>query len=275
MHRILIVFLAGLISLSAVGSFGALPAPDRAVAAVHDDHDDDDDKGEDHNGHDDDDDSGRGRGRGGDDDDGTPSPAAQTGAATGTLEVHMAGEQFQPSTLTIQAGQTVTFINDDDDEHTATGTDFDTGEMNPGESVTVTFDQPGTFTFICQFHADMQAEIVVLAAGDATPQATPEASPAADAGPASATQTVEIEIQNFEFSPATLTVPPGTTVVWTNTSPTPHTVTGDFADSGIMETDGTFEWTFTDPGTYAYICALHPAMEAQIIVDPNAPPVGG
>jgi plastocyanin len=216
MRRFLIVLLVGLLSFGAIGSFGALPMPDRTLAAAHDDHDDDKDKADDHSGHDDhddDDDSerGRGRGRGGDEDDGTP-PAAQTSDATGTLEVHTAGEQFQPATLTIQAGQTVTFINDDDDEHTATGTDFDTGEMERGESVTVTFNEPGTFTYICQFHSDMQAEIVVLPAGDATPGASPEASPAAtpaaDAGSTSATQTVAIEIQNFEFSPATLTVPP-------------------------------------------------------------------
>jgi plastocyanin len=268
MRRILIILLVGLLSLGAIVVFGALPATDQTLAASHDDHDGDD--GEDSSGHGgghDDSDHDRD-----DDDDGTKTPAAQTSAAPGTLEVHTAGEQFTPSTLTIQVGQSVTFINDDDDEHTATGTDFDTGKMNEGDSVTVTFNEPGTFTYICQFHADMQADIMVLPAGDATPQASPAASPLAS--PAAGEQ-AGIEVQNFQFSPATLTVPPGTTVVWTNTSPTPHTVTGDFADSGILNSGDTFEWTFTDPGSYDYLCSLHPDMQATIIVDPNAPPVGG
>jgi len=270
MRRLLVVLLVGLLALGATGTLTLQISTQRTSAALHDDHDDDD-----HGEHDDDrdDDSGRGRGRGrGGDDDATRIPAAHTRVATDTHEVHTSGERFQPATLTIRAGESVTFINDDDDEHTATGADFDTGEMNPGDAVTVAFDRPGTFTYICQFHADMQGEIIVLPVDGATPAASPAPSPIASP-PASAEQ-VEVEIVNFAFTPASLTIRPGTTVVWTSTSPTPHTVTGDFADSGILESGDTFAWTFTDPGTFDYVCALHPDMQATIVVDPEAPPAG-
>ena len=270
MRRIVLLLLIGLLSLGVAGIAGARMATDPDPVAVRGGDDDDKDATDDRGGRGRDDDAEDDHGGRDDDDDrATTSPA--TTSAPGAREVRTAGERFSPATLTIRAGESVTFVNDDDDEHTATGTDFDTGEMERGESVTIRFDVPGTYVYICQFHADMQAEIVVLSA-DGTPAASPEASPAASpvASPASA-ERIDVEILNFEFSPATLTVKPGTTVVWTNTSPTPHTVTGDFADSGILQSGDTFEWTFTDAGTYDYICNLHPDMQAQIVVDPNAP----
>ncbi len=77
----------------------------------------------------------------------------------------------------------------------------------------------------------------------------------------------------YAFSPATLTIKVGTTVVWKNTTSAPHTVTSDDGksfDSGvnnpIAPQSGTFSFTFTQPGTYAYHCSFHPYMKATIIV---------
>ena len=94
------------------------------------------------------------------------------------------------------------------------------------------------------------------------------------AAPAAALRaTVRVAIQNFAFSPATLTVSPGTTVVWTNKDSASHTVTSDtgaWADSGNMPTDKTFSFTFTKPGTYAYHCAYHANMIASVTVTGSA-----
>lgn len=208
------------------------------------------------------------------DDDTTPS-SVQGGAQTGTLEVRMAGEAFAPATLEIAAGQTVTFINDDDDEHTATGSGFDTGTLEPGQTATITFDKAGSFRFVCRFHSHMQGEIVVTDASGGTPSSTPDATPGAGT-PAASANRVEVSIADFQFNQASMTVAPGTTVVWTNTGAAPHTVTGDFGDSGILDPGQTFEFTFNDAGTFAYICNVHPSMTGEIIVDPNAPtPSGG
>jgi plastocyanin len=91
--------------------------------------------------------------------------------------------------------------------------------------------------------------------------------------PASATRLANVEgpqvtIDNFSFSPATLTVPRGTTVTWTNQDDMVHTVTAAdraFSSTGL-EAGDTYAHTFTAPGTYTYFCALHPRMTATVIV---------
>ena len=77
-----------------------------------------------------------------------------------------------------------------------------------------------------------------------------------------------VEITNYEFLPAALTVPAGTTVTWTNRDDEPHTVTSSenvFASPGL-DADETFSYTFSTPGTYTYYCKLHPHMTGTIIV---------
>jgi hypothetical protein len=70
---------------------------------------------------------------------------------------------FDPKTLTVQAGQAIRFTNSGKIAHTATQSQaaFDTGFLKNGESATLTFDTPGTFTFFCQPHPWMQGTIVV------------------------------------------------------------------------------------------------------------------
>ena len=78
---------------------------------------------------------------------------------------------------------------------------------------------------------------------------------------------------SFAFSPAKLTIKAGTTVTWKNTTAVGHTVTSDDGksfDSGtsnpIIAQSGTFSFTFSTAGTFAYHCAIHPFMKATIIV---------
>ncbi len=78
----------------------------------------------------------------------------------------------------------------------------------------------------------------------------------------------QISIQNFEFSPATVDVPAGSTVTWTNNDGELHTVTSSenvFASPGL-DADETFSYTFSTPGTYTYYCKLHPHMTGTIVV---------
>jgi plastocyanin len=77
----------------------------------------------------------------------------------------------------------------------------------------------------------------------------------------------------FAFSPTTLTIKAGTTVVWKNVTSVAHTVTSDDGksfDSGtsnpIAPQGGTYSFKFATPGTYAYHCTFHPFMKATIIV---------
>ncbi len=104
-------------------------------------------------------------------------------------------------------------------------------------------------------------------AAPATATATPEQAAAAGATPAGGQQ-VKVEVFNFGFRPAEITISPGTTVVWINTSPTTHTVTDKERrwDSGFLEAGQRYQMTFDTPGEYAYWCLLHPNMEGKVIV---------
>ena len=78
----------------------------------------------------------------------------------------------------------------------------------------------------------------------------------------------QVRIEEFHFTPATLTVPVGTTVTWTNNDGTLHTVTSAtkvFTSAGLDD-GGAFSYTFTSPGTYSYFCKLHPHMTGTIVV---------
>ncbi len=78
----------------------------------------------------------------------------------------------------------------------------------------------------------------------------------------------EVKIDNFSFGPATLTVPVGTTVRWTNRDDIPHTVVSDdkVFKSKVLDTDEKFSFTFTKPGTYTYFCSVHPKMTGKVVV---------
>lgn len=112
--------------------------------------------------------------------------------------------------------------------------------------------------------------------GGTTPTAGTTSTPAATATQSGNTQTVMIITDSsgsFAFSPASLTIKAGTTVTWKNTTAAPHTVTSDDGksfDSGsanpIAPQSGTFSFTFSTAGTFAYHCAIHPFMKATIVV---------
>lgn len=79
---------------------------------------------------------------------------------------------------------------------------------------------------------------------------------------------VEVKIDNFSFAPATITVPVGTTVRWTNRDDIPHTVVSDDGkfQSKTLDTDDQYSYTFTKAGTYGYYCSIHPKMTGKVVV---------
>lgn len=77
-----------------------------------------------------------------------------------------------------------------------------------------------------------------------------------------------IEMRGFMFSPTQLTVPAGTRVTWKNKDPEPHTIAsvdGKFR-SGALDEGDSFSFTFDAPGTYRYVCSIHPQMVGTIVV---------
>jgi 3',5'-cyclic-AMP phosphodiesterase len=78
----------------------------------------------------------------------------------------------------------------------------------------------------------------------------------------------EVVLDNFSFSPATASVPVGTTVRWTNHDDVPHTVvsTEQKFKSPVLDTDEQFSHRFEAPGAYSYFCSIHPKMTGRIVV---------
>jgi plastocyanin len=192
----------------------------------------------------------------------------------------MAGERFSPSTLTIAAGGRVTFLNDDDREHTATATAgaFDTGVLAEGGSAAESFPTAGTFAYLCAIHPEMTGTVTVRAtvgtgppapASTPPPVATPRPSPTPvpDLHGASS-QITDASIADFAFEPSGLEIRAGDTIRWRNDGAAPHTVTAEDGtfDSGLVPTGATFERRFDEVGSYAFVCSFHPAMTGTVRV---------
>jgi len=78
---------------------------------------------------------------------------------------------------------------------------------------------------------------------------------------------VMVQIKSFAYNPATITVPKGTTVIWTQLdSGVQHTVTSSDFDSGNLNAGDTFKWTFNKVGTFSYSCLNHLNMIGTVVV---------
>lgn len=107
---------------------------------------------------------------------------------------------------------------------------------------------------VCAFAAACMASLAII---------TPVAAPAA-------TSSAAVDIENFTFNPAELTVHVGSKVTFTNGDDIPHQVVandGSFR-SKALDSGDSFAMAFAKPGTYAYFCGLHPHMQGKVIVVP-------
>ena len=143
---------------------------------------------------------------------------------------------------------------DDDDD-----TELETGRLRAGQSTRLTLDlAPGVYEVECFVgdHDDMGMVGTLTVRADAPLVAATKAP------------TNTVQIKNFAFKPATLTAKAGATVRWRNVDAAPHTATANNRsfDSKVLNRNGSYARRFARPGTYAYICALHPGMRGKIIV---------
>jgi len=95
---------------------------------------------------------------------------------------------FEPDQITVAPGTTVTWVNDGEEPHTSTADDgtWDSGTLQPGESFSFTFDEPGDYSYLCEIHPDMTATITVSEDGEMT-TASPEATTMSPSASATAT----------------------------------------------------------------------------------------
>jgi plastocyanin len=199
------------------------------------------------------------------------SAAAVQSTATPTSEpaaVSIIDLTFDPATIEVDAGATVTWTNDDSVPHTVTArdADFNSGVMMSADSFSQTFSEPGTYDYFCAIHPSMTGTVVVR-----EPAAAQEVAGAGvDLAPDEAAAAAEVSVLDVAYQPADIVVPVGTTVDWTNEDPFAHTVTARDAafDSGNMDGGGTFSQTFSEPGTFEYFCEIHPSMTGTVTVTP-------
>lgn len=217
----------------------------------------------------------------------TTEPAPATDQVPATVAVRILDRSFSPARIRVAVGGRVDWTNVSDRDHTVTFQDRSTPSsqvLGPGGTFSATFTRAGTFAYLCAIHPDMvgTVEVVGASAGEAaSPGGTgsdPVGEPAADAAPppaeappvsgagAAPPAPTTVDVRDFLFAPAELTVGPGTRVVWRNLGDLPHTVTaedGSF-DSGLLAPGATF--TVTIDGPVRYLCTLHPQMRGIIVV---------
>jgi plastocyanin len=88
------------------------------------------------------------------------------------------------------------------------------------------------------------------------------------APPAHSSHFHDISIANFAFSPATLPIPVGDTVLWTNNQSVQHTVTSDTGTelAGNLSSGSTYQHIFLTAGSFPYHCAIHTTMHGSVTV---------
>ena len=94
------------------------------------------------------------------------APAPQRVSAQDSVTIDIVDFAFSGGSITVEAGTTVTWVNQGAVNHTATGNggSFDTGTIAPGGSGSITFNNPGTFGYFCAIHPNMTGTITVVAA---------------------------------------------------------------------------------------------------------------
>jgi plastocyanin len=96
--------------------------------------------------------------------DSTGNAPAPSGEAVRSARVEIVDFEYEPATVTIQAGGKVTWLNQDAEDHTATLDDgsFSTGDLAEGKLKSESFKTPGTYSYFCEIHPDMKGTVEVV-----------------------------------------------------------------------------------------------------------------
>ena len=154
--------------------------------------------------------------------------------------------------------------------------------------VQITFQSPGSHTVTLKLigagsSRSLSLDLVVgpraRAAAPTTPAPKPRAAPAPVAQITRAHPAGDpgVTIVDFQFNPGTITVHTGDTITWTNTGAQPHTATANdhSFDTGVLKKGESGSHTFSTPGTFSYICTIHPFMKGTVTVLASGSSSGG
>lgn len=213
----------------------------------------------------------------------------ETKAATITVEI--SDFAYDPEIVEIHAGDTVKWVNKDDDAHTATRTAnpaFDTGLLRKNESGTITFPSVSPrngWEYFCGPHPSMRGRVVVRSAGVHLAQRGSKRnadSGSKEDGKAAPKSTATVRIRNFKYEPENVEITVGDTVKWINEDAAPHTATRNDEpspfDTGFLSNTDEREITFNVPSDgvgFEYFCLPHPFMKGRVIVKLSGSHVAG
>lgn len=175
---------------------------------------------------------------------------------------------FTPANATVVVGvnNTVVWTNEDTVSHTvvsktvpAGAASFSSPILAHGATFNVTLTVPGVYRYYCSIHpAWMQATIVVKAAAGSSSGVVVTIPSGVGSS----------NVLNYEPPLVTVVIGVNNTVTWMNKDIVIHTVTATDKsfDSGNISPGGSFTFTFTTPGTYAYYCVYHNWMKGTVVV---------
>jgi plastocyanin len=231
-----------------------------------------------------------------------PPPPVVAGPVT--RHVAVAGYQYAPAIVTVNSGDTVEWDwtgSDVNHSVTSVGGLLETFESHLGALVNAilappaggnyshTFNQVGSFPYLCRVHPDMTGTVQVVASGAPDTQPTtpksspPPPAPAANVKPAASAKIFNVKVADFAFAPAKLSIALGDVVKWSWTGEdVNHSVTANAGQTEQFESHpglkisevtkapagGPFSHTFTNEGTFKYFCRVHPGMTGEITVGP-------
>jgi plastocyanin len=229
------------------------------------------------------------------DDGGTNPPPPDGGGGGGDApsspskgKISIGDDVFNPRTVTISAGGTVTWTNNDSKPHTATGTGWDSGMLSTGDTWSKKFAKAGTYKYLCVYHDGMTGTVKVENASGETPPPRGGgdggrnggggrsgggggAGGGGGGGGASSPQskTYTVTLGSDSFSPSSLSARVGDTVVFKNGSSLPHNVNGGSAFKSPMLMGGqSYNTVLRSEGTISYKCDYHAGMTGTIKVGP-------
>ncbi len=232
-------------------------------------------------------------------------PPPPPGSGPLTRHVNIGNYSYSPSTVTVNAGDTVEWDwTGPDVNHSVTtvGGLLESLESHlgalvnqivgapAGGSYSHLFTNVGTYAYYCRVHPDMTGTVRVVASGAPAnqPADPPAAKPApapppADVKPARAAKTYDVKIANYAFAPANVSIRLGDVVRWSWTgTDTNHSVTSTNGQAEQFESHpglkigeitkapagGSFSHTFTHEGVFTYFCRVHPGMTGKVTVGP-------
>ena len=175
---------------------------------------------------------------------------------------------YRPDVAVVSQGYTVEWTNSDSVAHTVTsaedfGETFDSSLMSAGDVFTLDTNnlEIGEYEYLCIVHPWMVATLVIEEPKEPQKVSIPQGAGIPDDG-------------QIYYDPQVIDVTVGTTISWDNMDTTIHTVTSGqvpeadgLFDSEMMAAGDSFEFTFTDAGSYDYYCTFHPWMLGTVNVE--------